>query len=64
MIFDETAPCTRDVFKSAGDKEMEENIFVDEELQGFEDDKDEHITPASTSSHGHIPTSTLETEAS
>jgi hypothetical protein len=35
MTFDETAPCTHDVFESVGDKEMEENIFVDEELQGL-----------------------------
>jgi hypothetical protein len=35
VIFDEIAPCSRDVFECAGDKEIEENIFVDEELQGF-----------------------------
>jgi hypothetical protein len=34
--FDETARCSYDVFESAGDKETEESIFVDEELQGFE----------------------------
>jgi hypothetical protein len=33
--FNETAPCPRDVFESACDKEMEESIFVDEELQCF-----------------------------
>jgi hypothetical protein len=32
VMFDETAPCPRDVFKCAGDKEMEESIFVDEGL--------------------------------
>jgi hypothetical protein len=32
VTFDETAPCPRDVFESAGDKEMEESIFLDEEL--------------------------------
>jgi hypothetical protein len=32
VTFNETAPCTRDVFESVGDKEMEESIFVDEEL--------------------------------
>jgi hypothetical protein len=32
VIFDETAPCTQDVFECAGDKEMNESIFVDEEL--------------------------------
>jgi hypothetical protein len=32
VIFDETAPCPHDVFECAGDKEMEERTFVDEEL--------------------------------
>jgi hypothetical protein len=32
MTFDEIAHCPCDVFKCAGDKEMEGNIFVDEEL--------------------------------
>jgi hypothetical protein len=30
--FDGTAPCLRDVFECAGDKEMEQSIFVDEGL--------------------------------
>jgi hypothetical protein len=62
VTFDETAPYTRDVFESAGDKEMEESIFVDEDLQGFESDEDEHVAHASTSSPVHVPTSTLEAE--
>jgi hypothetical protein len=32
VTFDETAPCTHDVFESASGKEMEESIFIDEEL--------------------------------
>jgi hypothetical protein len=32
VTFDETASCLRDVFECAGDKEMDERIFVDEEL--------------------------------
>jgi hypothetical protein len=32
VTFNETALCPRDVFKCVGDKEMEENIFIDEEL--------------------------------
>jgi hypothetical protein len=32
VTFDETAPCPRDVIECVGDMEMEENIFVDEEL--------------------------------
>jgi hypothetical protein len=32
VTFDETTPYTRDVFECAGDKEMEESIFVDEGL--------------------------------
>jgi hypothetical protein len=35
VTFDETASYPHDVFECAGDKEMEESIFVDEELQGF-----------------------------
>jgi hypothetical protein len=35
VTFDKTAPCPDDVFESAGDKEMEECIFVDEELQSY-----------------------------
>jgi hypothetical protein len=40
VTYVETAPCPCDVFECAGDKEMEESIFVDEELQGFDSDKD------------------------
>jgi hypothetical protein len=32
VTFDETAHCPRGVFECAGDKEMEESIFVDEGL--------------------------------
>jgi hypothetical protein len=32
VTFDETALCPRDVFECAGGKEMEEIIFIDEEL--------------------------------
>jgi hypothetical protein len=32
VIFDETATYPRDVFECAGDKEMKESIFIDEEL--------------------------------
>jgi hypothetical protein len=32
VTFDETAPGPRDVFECAGDKEMEESIFIDEGL--------------------------------
>jgi hypothetical protein len=60
--FNETAPCPRDVSESVGDKEMEESVFVDKELYGLEGDEDEHIAPASTSSHGLVPASTLEAE--
>jgi hypothetical protein len=41
VTFDKITPCPRDVFKCVGDKEMEESIFVDEELQGFDSDEDE-----------------------
>jgi hypothetical protein len=62
VTFNETAPCPRDVFECVGDKEMEESIFVDEELQGFDGDEDGPLLP-STSSLELVPTSTLEEEA-
>jgi hypothetical protein len=62
VTFDETAPCPRDVFECAGDKEMEESIFVDDGLQGIDNDEDEPLFP-STSSTEHVPASTLEAEA-
>jgi hypothetical protein len=61
-VFDETSPCPRGVFECAGDKEMEENIFVDEGLQGVIGDEDEPLLP-SISSSDLVPTSTLEAEA-
>jgi hypothetical protein len=57
MTFDETAH-PRDVFECAGDKEMEEIIFVDEKLQSFDRDEEEPLLP-STSSHELVPASTL-----
>jgi hypothetical protein len=62
VTFDETTPCPRSVFECAGDKEMEESIFVDEGLQGIDGDEDKPLFP-STSSPELIPTSTLEAEA-
>jgi hypothetical protein len=32
VTFDKTTPCPRDVFECAGDTEMEESIYADEEL--------------------------------
>jgi hypothetical protein len=62
VTFDETAPCPRGVFECAGDKEMEETIFIDEGLQGVDGDEDESLLP-STSSPESVPASTLEAEA-
>jgi hypothetical protein len=62
MTFDETAPYPRDIFECAGDKEMEESIFIDEGLQGVDGDEDEPLL-SSTSSPELVPTSTLEAEA-
>jgi hypothetical protein len=62
VTFDETAPCALDVFECAGDKEMEEDIFVDEGLQGIDGDEDEPLLP-STLSPKHVPASILETGA-
>jgi hypothetical protein len=41
---------------------MEENIFVDEELQDIDGDEDEPLLP-STSSPKSVPASTLKAEA-
>jgi hypothetical protein len=62
MILNETAPCTHDVFECVGDKEMEESIFVDEELQSIDGDEDDPLRP-STLSPEHVPASTLEAKA-
>jgi hypothetical protein len=62
VIFNEIASCPRGVFECAGDKEMEENIFVDEGLQGVDGDEDEPLLP-STSSPEPVPASTLEAKA-
>jgi hypothetical protein len=62
VTFNKTVPCTHDVFQCAGDKEMEESIFVDEELQGFNGDEDEPLHPSMTSSE-LVPASTLEAKA-
>jgi hypothetical protein len=45
----ETAPCLRDVFECAGNKEMEESIFVDKEQQDFDGDEDEPLLPSLSS---------------
>jgi hypothetical protein len=62
VTFDETAPCPHGVFECAGDKEMEESIFIDEGLQGIDGEEDKPLLP-STSSPEPIPASTLEVEA-
>jgi hypothetical protein len=62
VTFNETAPCPRDVFEYAGDKEMEESIFVNEELYGFDGDEDLPLH-SSMSSPKLVSTSTLEAEA-
>jgi hypothetical protein len=62
VTFNETALCPRDAFESAGDKEIDESIFVYEGLQDVDDDEDELLL-FSTSSPEHVPGSTLEEEA-
>jgi hypothetical protein len=63
VTFDETTPYPRNVFKCVGAKEMEESIFTDEQLEGFDSDEDESVVP-STSSLKLVPTFTLEANAS
>jgi hypothetical protein len=60
--FNEIAPYPRDIFECAGDKEMEQSIFGDEELRGFDGDEVEPLHP-STSSFEIVPASTLESKA-
>jgi hypothetical protein len=60
--FDETTPYPCDVFKCAGDKEMEKDIFVDEGQQGVDGDEDKPLV-LSTSSLELVPTSTHEADA-
>jgi hypothetical protein len=62
VTFDETTPSPCGVFKCAGDKKMEESIFIDEELQGIDGDEDEPLL-LSTSSPEPVPAFTLEAEA-
>jgi hypothetical protein len=62
VTFDETAPCPHGVFECAGDKKMEQSIFIDEGLQGIDGDEDGPLL-SSTSSPESIPASTLEAEA-
>jgi hypothetical protein len=57
-----TAPFPYDVFECAGDKEMQESIFINEELQGFDGDEDEPLHPSMTSLE-LVPTSIVEAEA-
>jgi hypothetical protein len=62
VTFDKTTPCPSGVVECAGDKEMEESIFVDEILQGIDGDENEPLL-LSTSSPEHVHASTLEAEA-
>jgi hypothetical protein len=61
VTFDETAHYPRDIFECAGDKEMKESIFIDEELHGIDGVENEPLLP-STSSPEPVPTSTLKVE--
>jgi hypothetical protein len=47
VTFDETAPYPHGVFECAGDKKMEESIFIDEGLQGIDSDEKEPLLPSS-----------------
>jgi hypothetical protein len=62
VTFDGTAPCSHNAFKCAGDKKIEENVFVDGGLQGVDGDEDDPLLP-STSSSESVLASTLEAEA-
>jgi hypothetical protein len=61
VTFDKTTPCPRGVLMCTGDKEMEQSIFADDELQGFDRDENKPLLP-SISSPELVPASTLEAE--
>jgi hypothetical protein len=62
VTFNETAPYPHDVFECVSGKEMEEDIFIDEELHGFDGDEDDPLN-LSTSSPELIPAFTLKAKA-
>jgi hypothetical protein len=62
VTFDKIALYLCDVFECACNKEMDESIIIDEELQDFDGDEDDLLHP-STSSLELIPTSTFEADA-
>jgi hypothetical protein len=62
VTFDKTTPYPSGVVECAGDKKMEESIFVDEILQGIDGDEDEPLL-LFTSSPEPVHASTLEAEA-
>jgi hypothetical protein len=62
VTFDETASYPCGIIECAGDKEMEESIFVDEGLQDIDSVEDEPLLP-STSSPEPVAAFTLEAEA-
>jgi hypothetical protein len=61
VTFDKIAPCSRDVFECAGDKEMKKSIFVYEKLYDFDGEEDEPL-PHSTSSPKLVTAFILEAE--
>jgi hypothetical protein len=62
VIFNEIAPYPHHIVEYAGDKKIEESIFVDEGLQGIDGDEDEPLLPY-TSSPELVLASMLEAEA-
>jgi hypothetical protein len=55
VTFDETSLYPRDVFECAGDKEIEESIFVDKGLQGIDGDEDVPLPSTSSPSMFLLP---------
>jgi hypothetical protein len=62
VTFNGSAPYPHNVFECAGDKEMEESIFIDDRLQGVDGDEHEPLLP-STSLLELVPASTHEAKA-
>ena len=62
VTFNESAPSAGSLFETAGDREMQESIFVDEDLQDLTDDGDVPLHPAASSPTDIVPASTTGVE--
>ena len=62
VTLDESAPSAASSFETASDREMQESIFVDEDLQDFSDDEYDSLHPVASSPTEFVPASTMGVE--